>query len=174
MIRIPFWLLLVVAVPYWVQKRRESWRRSDRPLPLVRELLLNAFFLYGLAVLYVTFFPLTIKLNAANHFNFSLFTEMRWFFHRPMVALMNIAGNVVMFMPLGLFLPLLFPRFQRFAAVVLAGFCCSVSIEFLQYLTATRTGDVDDILLNTYGAAFGFGLYALGRRVGLLKSLSIG
>nr|WP_283809070.1 VanZ family protein [Tumebacillus amylolyticus] len=123
------------------------------------------FFLYGLGVAYVTFFPLTIRVSTLRHVNLIPFVEMKWLLYRPIVAVMNLGGNVVMFAPLGFFLPLLGGRrFQSFVKTTGAGLLLSVGIEFLQYLTGAREADIDDVMLNTLGAALGYWLYLLWQR----------
>lgn len=66
--------------------------------------------------------------------------------------------NVVLFVPLGFLLPLIWPRQHRFWRVLLAGIAFSLLIELSQLLNL-RSTDIDDLLLNTIGAAIGFALY---------------
>ena len=63
--------------------------------------------------------------------------------------------NVIMFMPLGFLLPLIWRRYRRMGRTVLTGFCMSLSIELLQ-LFCLRVTDVDDLTMNTLGTAVGF------------------
>jgi glycopeptide antibiotics resistance protein len=85
-------------------------------------------------------------------------------------ALGQVVGNILLFVPLGLFLPLTLERFRTFKAVVFAGLLASVGIELLQlcFLLAhlmNRAADVDDVILNTTGAVIGYAVWALFRRV---------
>ena len=66
--------------------------------------------------------------------------------------------NVVLFLPLGFLLPLLWPKQDRFWQILLAGVAFSLLIELSQLLNL-RSTDIDDLLLNTLGAVIGFGLY---------------
>ena len=66
--------------------------------------------------------------------------------------------NAVMFLPFGLLLPLLGRGRGRFLSVLGAGFGFSLLIELSQILSQRGT-DVDDLIMNTLGAALGFGLY---------------
>ena len=84
-------------------------------------------------------------------------------------AVANLAGNVILFLPLGLFLPALFIRlraFWRFALVVLLAI---LSVEVLQLFTGLGTLDVDDLLLNLMGIALGYLLWQ-GNRSDLQKT----
>lgn len=73
----------------------------------------------------------------------------------------QIIGNFIMLLPLGIYLPVLYKRMKHFIPVVLVCFFISLTIEVLQLVTSYRSADVDDILLNTLGACFGFILYKL-------------
>lgn len=70
--------------------------------------------------------------------------------------IVNFVGNVVAFVPVGAVPAWLWPRWARFGRVVLLGLAFSASIELTQYLTARRVADVDDLILNTAGAALGW------------------
>ena len=47
---------------------------------------------------------------------------------------------------------------------LLAGFCASASIEFIQFFIG-RSTDIDDVILNTTGALAGFWVFCLLRAV---------
>jgi len=72
--------------------------------------------------------------------------------------LINFLGNIVMFVPIGFFLPLLWKFSNK--KVIFLGFSASLMIEFTQLFLARGT-DVDDLLLNTLGTLVGFFLYKL-------------
>ena len=71
----------------------------------------------------------------------------------------NLAGNVLVFVPLGFFLPLMSEEMQRFSEVFLNAFTFVLGIEVFQLFSAFGAFDVDDILLNCLGAVIGFGCY---------------
>ena len=77
--------------------------------------------------------------------------------------LVNIEGNVVAFLPLGVLVPLIRRRPTRAWHVALLGAALSLTIEVLQLASGRRTADVDDILLNTLGALVGYALVRAGR-----------
>jgi glycopeptide antibiotics resistance protein len=72
--------------------------------------------------------------------------------------------NIVLFLPLGFLLPLIWPKNDRFGRVLLFGAAFSLLIELSQLLNI-RSTDIDDLLLNTLGAALGFLLFRLYRFV---------
>lgn len=71
------------------------------------------------------------------------------------LGLVNLVGNVVMFVPVGLLLPL--ATRLRFGGTVAACAALSILVECVQ-LTTGRSLDVDDVLLNTLGGVVGAGL----------------
>lgn len=63
--------------------------------------------------------------------------------------------NVILFVPLGFLLPVLWQNFRRMGSCVAFGFGLSLSIELLQMLTFRAT-DVNDLITNTAGTLLGF------------------
>lgn len=76
--------------------------------------------------------------------------------------------NVVMFMPLGFLLPLLWKEYQSLVRTAIIGFCFSCGIEFCQ-LFNRRVSDVDDLLMNTLGAIRGWLIWIVFSRITHLK-----
>ena len=71
-------------------------------------------------------------------------------------AVINLAGTVVMFMPLGYCLPQLFPCLRRFLKTFFLCLLLIVAVESVQYLTRLGTCDVDDLILNLVGISLGY------------------
>lgn len=76
--------------------------------------------------------------------------------------------NVVMFMPLGFLLPLLWKEYQSLVRTTIIGFCFSCGIEFCQ-LFNRRVSDGDDLLMNTLGAILGWLIWIVFSRITHLK-----
>lgn len=76
--------------------------------------------------------------------------------------------NVVMFMPLGFLLPLLWKEYQSLVRTAIIGFCFSCGIEFCQ-LFNRRVSDVDDLLMNTLGAILEWLIWIVFSRITHLK-----
>ncbi|MBQ2297098.1 MAG: VanZ family protein, partial [Ruminiclostridium sp.] len=68
--------------------------------------------------------------------------------------------NVILFFPLGFFLPLLYKIFRSAKNIVFAGFLFSFSIELLQMFGWGKT-DINDLITNTIGACLGYWIYCL-------------
>lgn len=87
----------------------------------------------------------TIKdyIKASSHINQSIWIS-------------NLFGNVLAFLPLGLFLPWLYSRFIGFWRTTGAVLLATSLVESMQYLTRVGSFDIDDIILNTIGGAIGY------------------
>ena len=92
----------------------------------------------------------------------------------PGLVIQQLVGNVVLFVPLGILLPLLSTRCRRFAMTAAVGLSASVGIELVQLallltLAARRSVDVDDVILNLAGACIGYlvwrGAHAFARAI---------
>jgi len=74
-------------------------------------------------------------------------------------------ANVLMFVPLGIFLPLMSKKTDGFLKVTLVGFVASLMIEISQlgvmllFFASKRVFDIDDLIANTLGAATGYIIY---------------
>ena len=67
----------------------------------------------------------------------------------------NSILNVILFVPLGLFLPLLWRKYRRLRPGAIFAFGLSLAIELMQILTFRAT-DVNDLITNTVGYLVGF------------------
>lgn len=81
-------------------------------------------------------------------------------------AFRQFFGNIIMFMPVGILMPLIFKRTKRFFWMLLGGFLFALSIETLQLVLCfagmcLRSFDVDDLILNTFGAMLGYIVYLI-------------
>lgn len=72
--------------------------------------------------------------------------------------------NILLFVPLGFFLPLLWKKFENRRLTFVYGFLLSLSIEMIQ-LFNNRITDIDDLLTNTSGTIAGYFLFLLAKRI---------
>ena len=84
-------------------------------------------------------------------------------------AFINLAGTVVMFIPLGFFLPKLWPKQRKLRRTLLTTALIILLVELTQMFTLVGTCDTDDLILNTLGAAIGYGIYKILIKTGLSK-----
>ena len=76
-------------------------------------------------------------------------------------AAINLVGNVAMFIPLGVFLPCLWPGLRTFWRFLLAAGLVIAAIEAVQLIARLGVCDIDDWILNMLGVSLGFALYRL-------------
>ena len=69
--------------------------------------------------------------------------------------LINIIGNVSMFIPVGIVWPCCFKKLDTLGKAVLAGGGLSLFIEITQLPFYDRCSDIDDLILNTTGVLIG-------------------
>lgn len=134
-------------------------------------------FLYGALMLWLLFWrdrtiagmPYLDQLPM--HINFYPLKTIRLYLrllgaHRPALvwtAVVNLWGNVLMFVPLGFLLPATFPRLRKWYRTLLTAAGIVTLVELTQMLFLVGTCDIDDLLLNLIGTVLGYGLFAAMR-----------
>lgn len=76
------------------------------------------------------------------------------------IAILNLAGNIVPFLPLGLIAPFLY-RPLTWKHVLAVSIFFAVAIEGVQMIFRMGIFDVDDILLNVLGITLGYVLFVV-------------
>ncbi|MBQ9887053.1 MAG: VanZ family protein [Lachnospiraceae bacterium] len=157
------WIFVRICV--WIKQRRFDWKR---------EAVLLLMYINLAVIIRFVFFPRTL---VDGHVQPLIFDTAEVFPLRinliPMVHLFrygtirnkiwNVVGNMVMFIPSGIVLPIVYKKLKSFWKVIAAGALISLCIELLQLPLATRATDIDDLILNTLGVAAGYGIYAIFR-----------
>ena len=77
-------------------------------------------------------------------------------------GIMTYALNVVMFMPFGFLIPMIWKQYRRPVKIFLAGFLFSSAIEFCQLFNRRN---IDDLMMNTIGAVIGYFIWKLTKRL---------
>lgn len=128
------------------------------------------FVAYVLLLSYVLFFSERYGRIAGEEsmykYNLKPFVEIqRFWIYRDQVGFsaffMNVFGNVIGFIPFGFILPVIGRRWRSGSLIVLSGFGLSLCVETIQLVTMVGCFDVDDLILNTAGAAAGYLLFAV-------------
>lgn len=124
------------------------------------------FLLYVLLLMYVLFFSEVYGRGAEHMYQYNLipFLEIRRFWvYREQLGMLafytNVLGNVLAFLPYGFLLPVVFPGVNGGLFTILSGLSVSLCVEAIQLMTRVGSFDVDDLILNTLGAAFGYFLF---------------
>ena len=158
------WVLTRALICKWT--KTYSWKR---------ELQLLLVYICIVVVIRFTFFPFSkvdgkiqpLMLDAANMLNFRInlipFVYLMDYEIRR-EAIINLVGNIAMFIPLGIVWPVCFRQLDTHGKVLAAGVGASLLIEILQLPFFSRVSDVDDLILNSLGFAFGYGIYLLVKK----------
>jgi glycopeptide antibiotics resistance protein len=172
----PFLVSSAIAVPCWLVFRLYRLRTPGHRLSFHREILLLTFVVYLSGLATATLLPNHNSRFAAEaavgidlHPNLASLTCSSATLPRGSTAhafcVHNARGNVMLFFPLGILIPLIWRRLRFWRGIQIA-IALSSSIELVQYLSRTwinRTADVNDVILNVLGAALGLALVFLLR-----------
>lgn len=126
------------------------------------------FIIYILVLVYFLFFFEKYGRTNLEQYRYNLvpFKEIRrfWVYRKQvgvLAAFLNLAGNVIGFVPFGFILPVMHPNLKSGWLVGSLGFLLSLTVETMQLLFRVGCFDVDDLLLNTLGAIIGFLVFAV-------------
>ena len=93
------------------------------------------------------------------------------------LSTVNLLGNLALFVPMGMALPCLFKKLNRFWKVILTVLGMVVLVEIVQGILRVGSVDIDDVLFNVIGAMIGYGLirlpfiYNFFRKINLIKGM---
>ena len=85
----------------------------------------------------------------------------------PFAYMKNTILNIILFIPMGFFVPVVWKNFRSFKTMFFMGLAVSLGIELLQIFTFRLT-DIDDLITNTAGTVLG---YEISRRFSFPFSL---
>lgn len=128
------------------------------------------FVAYLILLFYLLFFSEKMGRTGAEEYRYNLvpFKEIKRFYSimdtHPKMFWLNIAGNILAFMPFGFLIPRLRDKRTNLFLAGLFSLELSFAVEFLQLIFKLGCFDVDDLLLNTIGGILGYLLYLVFRR----------
>lgn len=165
-------LIMLFGLPIWLLLRR-PWRRR----PFLREAVMAFFALFMTGLMIFTLegdwsTPSAMLASARERIAtmdriwLKPFNSIVKFFHSTSLDqfLINIVGNIVMFMPWGFCLPVLWQRFRNLPAMILMCLGLTLFIETTQ-LFIDRYVEMDDVILNFIGGMSGAGLWWICHRL---------
>lgn len=115
---------------------------------LKRTIMYIIFGFYLVAVLALVGFPNIAYIRFDLTINVIPFVGMASDFH-------NACLNVLLFVPLGIFLPLLWDKYRDIKSTLIFSLIMTVGIEFSQIFTYRAT-DINDVITNVLGAFIGY------------------
>lgn len=74
-------------------------------------------------------------------------------------AILNLTGNLVLVLPLALYLAYFFKPLRKLRKILLTSLFVICLIELIQLFTGRGSFDIDDIILNAIGASIGYGIF---------------
>lgn len=131
--------------------------KGTKKLKASKILLWGIFLIYTVIVLGATFIHRTPVMY--ENINLHIFSSYIKVWNRfSLLELRNIIFNILMFLPLGFVLPLLFKKCEKFYITYFLGLCMTISIEVLQLISKRGIFEIDDIINNTLGCMIGYGI----------------
>ncbi|MGM7682378.1 VanZ family protein [Cytobacillus sp. Hm23] len=122
------------------------------------------FGIYFLMLIYVMFFGFSRSTYKEASYNLIPFKTIGNYvnsigYYNASVIMINLIGNVIVFIPFGLFLSLLIPKLRKSSLLIFVFIWLIGSLELLQFVFSLGSFDIDDILLNTVGAWLGLKVF---------------
>jgi glycopeptide antibiotics resistance protein len=165
-------LLIVITLIIYIPLRFIYRKKHKITKNLSREITFLLLIVYVESILYLTLFPTTS--GVSNHVSINLipFKTINMyinFHHNFTLQVINLLGNIVVFIPIGIFALLLLKR-VTFSTVFFIGLSSTLFIEFMQLVLSingviSRSFDVDDLILNTIGVIIGYVIGIIGRKL---------
>lgn len=151
---------MLISIPMFILVRYLIFRKT-KIINLKREILLLIFYLFLIGLFSQTIIPkfdsnnnLIVSKVRLNLIPFRIFFDTIIELKKGNIyyLIISLLGNIVMFIPIGFFIKLLYRYNDK--KIVLIGFLISLSIEFIQIFTGRET-DIDDLILNILGVYIG-------------------
>lgn len=143
---------------------------KNRSINVKRELQLLLVYISIVIIARCVYFPMHLEkghippLNFDSSKIFPFWTNLIPIIHLSDVYdgwQLNIIGNILMFVPVGIIWPCSFKKLDSFLKTVLSGAAFTLIIELTQLFFYERCSDIDDMILNTSGVIIGAAIYFL-------------
>ena len=149
------WPMVLISVLTLSSIRVIDIVKNKKPFILYKEIFTLLFLIYILCLFQVvTFEDQTLYISGNNLVPFK---EIMRYKIGSRLFIKNVVGNIVLFIPYGIFASLYAKLDKPWEALCLV-FFASVTVETTQLLIG-RVFDIDDILLNCIGGILGYGVY---------------
>ena len=150
------WPMVVISSIIIISLRVTYLIENKEKFVLYKELFALSFIIYILCLFQVVTSQDVVSW-ATN--NFIPFKEILRYEFGSKLFVKNVIGNMVMFLPYGLFASII-SRPKKSYIIMFLVLVASISIEWVQ-MSIGRVFDVDDILLNFLGGMLGYFLYVM-------------
>lgn len=128
------------------------------------------FIVYFLLLIWIILFKFSFTLDIGTQHNINLIPFNTSVMVNGKLQLKEIIENVIIFIPFGIYISILKPKWS-FIKKVIPSFFTSLIVETLQYILAIGASDITDLISNTLGSIIGILLFYLLNK--LLKKKTI-
>ena len=156
------WPMIVICILILSSIRITDLIKNKKEFVLYKEIFTILFLIYIMCLFQiVTFEDQTLYISGNNLVPFKEITRYQV---GSRLFIKNVVGNIVLFIPYGIFVSSFAKLDKLFHSLGLVMFA-SVIVETTQLLIG-RVFDIDDIILNIIGGLIGYGIYRLIDHVG--------
>ena len=85
--------------------------------------------------------------------------------------IVNLFGNLIVLMPMSIFLPLLFKKEKNLKKFLLTVIVIALGIEVIQFLTLSGSCDIDDIILNIVGSLLAYIIFRINSINSIIRNI---
>lgn len=156
------WPMIIICILTLSSIRITDIIKNKKTFVLYKEIFLLLFLIYILCLFQIVTFEDQSLYIGGN--NLVPLREILRYRFGSRLFIKNVIGNVVMFIPYGIFASLYAKLEKPFHALCLV-FFASVTVETTQLIIG-RVFDIDDIILNVIGGFIGYGIYTLIDTIG--------
>ena len=154
------WPMMIISSIIIISLRVTYLIKSKKEFIFYKEFLMLGFIIYILCL----FQLVTLKdVTSWSSHNFIPFREILRYRLGSPLFLKNVIGNMVLFVPYGIFVSH-YLNLKKWYGIIILAIVASISIEITQAYIG-RVFDIDDIILNVTGAFIGFLIYRLLRKL---------
>lgn len=163
-----WWILLVIFIYSFAKNNRKKYLLEE--LDFVEATARTLFPAY---VLMIFVFTVLIRLpnNEYTAYLIPLWSYQRLFETHDSLLFFEIIGNILLFIPYGILLPLCqYLKRKNIRFTLITGVCLSLFLELFQFVTRVGTFETDDIINNFIGIVMGCAVFTSTRKFfGLIK-----
>lgn len=156
------WPMVVISILILTSLRITDIIKNKKPLIIYKEIFTLLFIIYILCLFQVVTFEDQSIFITDN--NLIPLKEITRYTFGSRLFIKNVIGNIVLFIPYGIFASVFAKLDKSFHAFCLILFA-SVTVETTQLLIG-RVFDIDDILLNVFGGMLGYYFYRSISKIG--------
>jgi glycopeptide antibiotics resistance protein len=133
---------------------------KKRGIGIIRQISYLSLFFSALIIVFATIIIFTKITFSPDEYHLSLipFERFKGNVNILKTIITEMIPNIIIFIPLGIFIPIVFKKARKLYKTALIIFLVTFSIESFQYFIG-RLSDIDDIITNLLGGVIGFGIF---------------